>query len=156
MKKKSKSTMQKTVWNLVEGKWVDIQRFWLTLKKMALILAPGYYVIEWNDSYSSDKIKITRGIQTLFRYVLSRHRFFSFIFDKTIMWASLIWGFHTWILRTTSAKISSNVEMSRYFYFLNLICCCAFCFEYSYELLKLKILDSSSNLLEFYSPKVTI
>ena len=33
--KKSRSTMQKTVCKLVEGKWVKIQRLRLTLKKMA-------------------------------------------------------------------------------------------------------------------------
>ena len=34
-KKKSMSTMQNTVCKLIEGKWVNIQRFWLALK-MAL------------------------------------------------------------------------------------------------------------------------
>ena len=28
--------MQKTVWKLVKGKWVKIERFWVRVKKMAL------------------------------------------------------------------------------------------------------------------------
>ena len=39
--KKSKSTMQKTVCNLVEGKWVKIEHFWLTLYKNGLNIPVG-------------------------------------------------------------------------------------------------------------------
>ena len=63
--------MQKTVCNLVEGKWVKIQRFWLTLKKW-----PNFFALSWNLIIETLLLKIARGaisqkIQTSNVYILT-------------------------------------------------------------------------------------
>ena len=60
--KKSRSTVQKIVWKLVEGKGVKMKRFWVRPKKALLILDRLYYSLNktflaFNQSADFDTVR---------------------------------------------------------------------------------------------------